>query len=56
MELATELGGPIEPDTIVDYMLESRAKWNAVGTYVRKILSTKEKEERTTQRNEDETT
>jgi len=53
MELEMELGGPIEPDTIVNHMSESRLKRDAVGTFVRKILSIKEKEERTIQRNED---
>lgn len=51
--METELGRPIEPETIVNYMLENGVKWNAVGTFLRKILSTKEEEKRTTQRNED---
>lgn len=52
MELEMELGGSIEPDTIINHMLESRVKWDAMRNFVRKILSTKEKEEITTQRNE----
>lgn len=49
-ELEATLGGPMEPDTIIQYMLESKDKWEAVRKFVHGILSTKEEEERATQR------
>lgn len=37
---------PVEPETIVEKILESRLIWDAVNTYTMEVLGTKEKGER----------
>lgn len=49
-EVSVAIRMELEPDTIISRMLESRENWSIVKRYVTKILSTKQEEERATQR------
>lgn len=49
-ELEYNIGGTLEPDTIVQMMLRCKENWEYVRKYVHVVLSTREEEERTRQR------
>lgn len=40
----------LEPEVMVDWMLKNQDNWNAVGEFVRGIISKREEEERARQR------
>lgn len=51
-DLEVRVGRALEPEVVVDVMLESRDNWKAVGEFVSHILSKREEEERSRQREE----
>lgn len=53
-ELEVVLGGDLEPETIVQLMLQDKSKWEAVSNFVDKVQSKREEEERLRQREAEE--
>lgn len=45
INLKTELGEPLTPETIGRAMLESKANWEAVSRYTEDVMREKKKEE-----------